>query len=369
VKYYVISGEASGDLHGSLLIRALKELDDKACFRAWGGDLMKKQGATLVKHYTELAFMGFWEVLKHLPTVLKNISFCKKDILAFRPDVIIYIDYPGFNLRIAEWAKKKGFKNHYYISPQVWAWKENRVHLMKKSLDALYVVLPFEKAFFEEKHDFKVHFVGHPLLDQLEHFEFDPHFMKTHHLDADKKIIALLPGSRLQEIKKMLPLFALVAPAFKEHQFIVAGAPGISPEKYSPYLINTSIKVVYDQTYNLLKNSSAALVTSGTATIETALFDVPQLVCYKSSALNYWIGKKIIRLKYIALVNLILENEAVKELIQYNCHLENLVKHLQLLFSKEKQKRIQKEYTKLKFTLGGRGASEKTAKLIFQSLQ
>ncbi|MGA1545543.1 MAG: lipid-A-disaccharide synthase, partial [Flavobacteriaceae bacterium] len=192
MNYYLISGEASGDLHGSNLIRALKKLDDKACFRVWGGDLMREQGATLVKHYSDLAFMGFWEVLKHLPTVLKNISFCKKDILDFQPDVIIYIDYPGFNLRIAEWAKKQGFKNHYYISPQVWAWKENRVRMMKQSLDALYVVLPFEKAFFEEKHDFKVHFVGHPLLDQLDHFRYDPKFLSANQLDPNKKIIALL---------------------------------------------------------------------------------------------------------------------------------------------------------------------------------
>ena len=369
MNYYLISGEASGDLHGSNLIRALKKLDDKACFRAWGGDLMREQGATLVKHYSDLAFMGFWEVLKHLPTVLKNISFCKKDILDFQPDVIIYIDYPGFNLRIAEWAKKQGFKNHYYISPQVWAWKENRVRMMKHSLDALYVVLPFEKAFFEEKHDFKVHFVGHPLLDQLDQFLHDPKFLSLHQLDPNKKIIALLPGSRIQEIKKILPLFVQTAAAFEEYQFIVAAAPGIATEKYVPYLKNTSIKIVYNQTYNLLKNSTAALVTSGTATLETALFDVPQLVCYKSSALNYWIGKKIIRLKYIALVNLILNKEAVKELIQHYCNHENLTKQLQFLLTKEKQKQLRKEYTQLKSLLGGGGASQKTAKLIVQSIR
>ena len=222
MKYYLISGEASGDLHGSYLIAALKKLDPKAEFRAWGGDLMEKEGAMLVKHFKDLAFMGFWEVVRHLPTILNNIRYCKQDILLFQPDVIIYIDYPGFNLRIAEWAKTQNFKNHYYISPQVWAWKENRVQKIKQCIDALYVILPFEKPFFEEKHQFKVDYVGHPLMDYIPNHPKKKDFISSHHLEENKPIIALLPGSRIQEIRKMLPLYVQLAGKFKYHQFAIA---------------------------------------------------------------------------------------------------------------------------------------------------
>ena len=368
MKYYLISGEASGDLHGANLIHALKKRDSKADFRAWGGDLIQQEGAVLVKHYKDLAFMGFWEVISNLPTLIQNIAFCKKDILQFNPDVIIYVDYPGFNLRIAKWARKKGFKNHYYISPQVWAWKENRVQQMKRCLDALYVILPFEKPFFEKKHHFPVHFVGHPLQDQLSHFQLEEDFFKTHALDPKTPIIALLPGSRKQEIHKMLPLFVQVAAHFNSYQFVIAGAPGIPPEYYDSFVKNTPAKIIYSNTYGLLKKSTAALVTSGTATLETALFAVPQLVCYKSNPINYWIGKKIVKLKHISLVNLILDRTAVTELIQEDCRVENLVEHLENLMKKNRLNKIQKDYQELKKQLGGPGASEKTAAFIFKSL-
>ena len=369
MKYYLISGEASGDLHCSQLIHALKKLDPKAHFRAWGGDLMQKEGAVLVKHYKELAFMGFWEVLSHLPTILSNFSLCKKDILQYIPDVIIYVDYPGFNLRIARWAKTKGFKNHYYISPQVWAWRESRVTKMKQILDALYVILPFEKIYFEQKHQFPVHFVGHPLMDQIPKHLKDPKFYKMHNLDPKKSIISLLPGSRLQEIKKMLPLFIRIAIHFERFQFVIAGAPGIESKQYSSFMKSPSVKIIHNNTYQLLQNSYAAIVTSGTATLETALFNVPQLVCYKSSPISYWIGKKIIKLKYISLVNLILEKSAVVELIQGDCRFEKLVYYLEILLKKDSLEKVNQDYVLLKEKLGGAGASKKTAQLIFDAIK
>ena len=369
MKYYLISGEASGDLHCSLLIKALKKLDSKAQFRGWGGDLMAKEGTVLVKHYKKLAFMGFWEVISHLPAILRNISLCKKDILKYVPDVIIYVDYPGFNLRIAKWAKTKGFKNHYYISPQVWAWKESRVKQMKLILDALYVILPFEKNFFEQRHQLPVHFVGHPLMDELSKNLKDPKFHKTCNLNPKKPIIALLPGSRLQEIKKMLPLFIQISNHFKKFQFVIAGAPGINPKYYNSFTKSSSLIIVYKNTHQLLQNSCAALVTSGTATLETALFNVPQLVCYKTTPMTYWIGKKIIKLKYISLVNLILEKGALVELIQNDCSFEKLVYHLEILLKKKSLKKVNEDYLLLRSKIGGKGASKKTAELIFDGIK
>ena len=369
MKYYLISGEASGDLHGSHLIKALKKVDPKASFRAWGGDLMEREGAFLVKHYRELAFMGFWEVISHLPDILNNISFCKKDIINYNPEVIIYIDYPGFNLRIAEWAKKKKIKNHYYISPQVWAWKENRIRKMKENLDALYVILPFEKTFFENKHQFSVHYVGNPLLDYIPKHPKNNSFSQDHAIVSKKPIIAVLPGSRIQEIKKMLPLFVRVAKYFSGYQFVIAGAPGISIDQYNIFTDTTSMKIVYNSTYDLLQHSTAALVTSGTATLETALFGVPQIVCYKSSILSYWIAKRIVKLKFISLVNLILNRSAVIELIQDSLTEESLSHHLKDLLKTSNTKKIKKEYLALKTILGKGGASSKTAQLIFDQVK
>ncbi len=367
MKYYLISGEASGDLHGSYLIAALKKLDPKAEFRAWGGDLMEKEGAHLVKHFKELAFMGFWEVVRHLPTILTNIRLCKRDILQFQPDAIIYIDYPGFNLRIAEWAKSKNFKNHYYISPQVWAWKENRVRKIKQCIDALYVILPFEKPFFEEKHQFKVHFVGHPLMDYIPNHPKKNDFRTLHQLEKNKPLIALLPGSRLQEIRKMLPLFVPLAAKFHDYQFVIAAAPSISPSYYTQLIKNTPIEVVHGATYDLLQHSAAALVTSGTATLETALFQVPQIVCYKSSTLSYWIAKQILKLNYISLVNLILDREAVLELIQDACNQKRLEKELSRLLTSEENTQ-QQDHQQLTSLLGSGGVSDRTATLIYKAL-
>ena len=369
MKYYIIAGEASGDLHGSKLIKALKEKDDKAQIRFWGGDLMQQAGGTLVKHYKTLAFMGFWEVITHLRTILKNIKFCKKDISRFQPDVIIYIDYPGFNLRIAKWAKQKGFKNHFYISPQVWAWKESRVRQMKKDLDALYVILPFEKDFFENKHQFKVEFVGHPLLDTLTKRKKSTAFIKENQLSDKNNLIALLPGSRKQEIKKMLPVFLKVAASFPQFEFVLAGAPGIDRDWYQRFCSGEGVKIIQNKTHNLLLHARAALVSSGTATLETALLNVPQVVCYRSSFLTYQIAKWLVKLEYISLVNLILDREIVKELIQEAFNVKEVTHHLEYVLSETGQKKLKEDYQELRKVLGAGGASKKTAQLIIDALQ
>ena len=369
MKYYIISGEASGDLHGSKLIEALKKKDIRAHIRCWGGDLMQNSGGKLVKHYKELAFMGFWEVITNLKTILSNIIFCKKDILAFNPDIIIYIDYPGFNLRISKWAKKKGFKNHFYISPQVWAWKENRVHQMKRDLDELYVILPFEKEFFEEKHQFSVKYVGHPLLDRVLQLKKPTRFLTKNQLSETKPLIALLPGSRLQEIKKILPNYLTVTKFFPKYEFVIAGAPGISPNEYAHFLKNEEVKLIYNQTHDLLMHSKAALVSSGTATLETALFNVPQVVCYRSSFLSYHIAKRLVKLEFISLVNLILNREVVKELIQNSFTPYELKKQMTFILSDDGQKQLKADYQSLRLILGKGGASKKTAELIFKAIK
>ena len=369
MKYYIIAGEASGDLHGAKLITALKEKDDKAQIRFWGGDLMQQAGGELVKHYKELAFMGFLEVITHLRTILKNIKFCKKDITHFDPDVIIYIDYPGFNLRIAKWAKQEGHKNHFYISPQVWAWKESRVDQMKRDLDSLYVILPFEKVFYENKHQFKVQFVGHPLLDTLAKRKKSTAFLKQNNLSAENNLIVLLPGSRKQEIKKMLPLFLKVSALYPQYEFVLAGAPGIDTEWYQKFLVVQNIKVVHNKAHDLLLHAKAALVSSGTATLETALFNVPQVVCYRSSFLTYQIAKRLVKLNFISLVNLILDREVVKELIQGAFNEKEVGQQLEYILSEAGQKKMKKDYKELRTALGGEGASEKTAQLIIDAIQ
>ncbi len=287
MKYYIIAGEASGDLHGSNLMKALYEKDPTAEIRFWGGDLMQNVGGTLVKHYRELAFMGFIEVILNLKTILNNIKICKKDIEAFQPDAIIFIDYPGFNMRIATWAKERNIPTHYYISPQIWAWKENRIKAIKRDVDFMYVILPFEKDFYEKKHNFSVHFVGHPLIDAIASRTevSDEIFRKENHL-SDKPIIALLPGSRKQEIAKMLSIMLSVTNDFPDYQFVIAGAPSQEYEFYKTFLTNENVKFISNKTYDLLSHSHAALVTSGTATLETALFNVPEVVCYKGSYIS-----------------------------------------------------------------------------------
>ncbi|WP_124980323.1 lipid-A-disaccharide synthase [Nonlabens xiamenensis] len=369
MKYYLIAGEASGDLHGSLLMKELKAKDDQAQFRFWGGDLMQEEGGELVKHYRELAFMGFAEVLGNLRTIMKNISVCKNDIKQFEPDVIIYIDYPGFNFRIMKWARLKGFKNHYYISPQIWAWKEGRIKAIKRDVDKMYVILPFEKDFYEQKHQFPVHFVGHPLIDAIAQRERVDHikFLETYQLD-DRPLIAILPGSRKQEITKMLKVMLKMVDQFPDYQFIIAGAPGQDRSFYDQFVNNQSVTLVMNRTYDLLSLSHAAMVTSGTATLETALFKVPQVVCYKGGSISYQIAKRVIKLDYISLVNLIMDSPVVTELIQTNFNERKLKEELGLILDPTQRHRIFADYYELEKKLGGIGASEKTADLIYESL-
>ncbi|MFC7356636.1 lipid-A-disaccharide synthase [Jejudonia soesokkakensis] len=370
MKYYIIAGEASGDLHGANLMKALRRKDPEATFRFWGGDLMQEIGGNPVKHYKELAFMGFVEVLFNLRTILKNISFCKKDIEAFTPDAIIFIDYPGFNLRIAKWAKKKGILTQYYISPQIWAWKENRIKDIKRDVDDMYVILPFEKDFYEKKHNFPVHFVGHPLIDAIyEREQVLPEiFKQENHLD-DRPVIALLPGSRKQEISKMLTVMLSVVDTYPEYQFVIAGAPSQEASFYAPYIKKQNVHLLLNKTYDLLSISNAALVTSGTATLETALFKVPQVVCYKGSSISYQIAKRVINLDYISLVNLILDKPAVTELIQSDFNSQRLKEELTNILDEYKRATLFLDYYDLEQKLGGKGASEKTAALIFDSTQ
>ena len=370
MKYYIIAGEASGDLHGSNLMKALYKEDPTADIRFWGGDLMQNVGGVLVKHYRELAFMGFVEVLFHLKTILNNIKFCKKDISDFQPDVLVFIDYPGFNLRIAKWAKEQSIKTHYYISPQIWAWKENRITEIKRDVDKMYVILPFEKDFYEKKHHYPVEFVGHPLIDAIHnHPAKDSIVFRTENQLNDKPIIAILPGSRKQEITKMLSVMLSVVKEFPDYQFVIAGAPSQEFSFYENFITNENIKFVSNKTYDLLSNATAALVTSGTATLETALFKVPEVVCYKGSWISYQIAKRIITLKYISLVNLIMDEEVVTELIQGDCNTKRIREELKQILDTKYRQNLLKKYEELENKLGGIGASEKTAKLIVGDLK
>jgi lipid-A-disaccharide synthase len=365
MKYYIIAGEASGDLHGSNLIKELRMLDAQADIRCWGGDLMQAAGATLVKHYRDLAYMGFIEVVMNLKTILGNLKFCKDDIERYNPDVIVFIDYPGFNLRITEWAKQKGYKTVFYISPQVWAWKESRVPKMKATIDKMMVILPFEKDYYKNKWSWDVEYVGHPLVKVIDEEKQKPVAERL----SSKKIIALLPGSRKQEILKKLPIMLEVSKAFPQYQFVVAQAPGQEDAFYKsilqPYI---NVSAVRNQTYNLLKQSTAALVTSGTATLETALFAVPEVVCYKASNISYQIGKRLIKIKFISLVNLIMDKLVVKELIQNDLTVEKLSQELtNLLNNPERQRQLQADYAALKTLLSAGGdASARAAKSIYE---
>jgi len=369
VKYYIIAGEASGDLHASNLMKSLSENDDQSEFRFWGGDLMQATGGTLVKHYRDLAFMGFSEVIMNLRTILSNIKFCKQDILRYQPDVLILIDYPGFNMRIAEFAKKNNILVHYYISPQIWAWKESRIKKIKRDVDQMYVILPFEKEFYEQKHNFPVHFVGHPLLDAIaDRKQINvTQFCKENNLN-EKPIIALLPGSRQQEIKKMLSVMLKMIDKFTDHQFVIAGAPSQDLQFYKQFTKTEEVSIVENKTYDLLSVSNAALVTSGTATLETALFKVPEVVCYKGSTISYQIGKRLIKnIKYISLVNLILDKEVVVELIQDDFNELKLEDELFKILDHKNREKMLDSYYELEQKLGGKGASENTAKLIINN--
>lgn len=359
MKYYLIAGEASGDLHGSNLMKAIAELDATAEFRYMGGDKMKAVGGTLAKDYREVSYMGFIEVLRHIRVILKGIADCKKDIAAYQPDALILIDFPGFNLRIAKWARQFDVKICYYISPQVWAWKAGRVKKMKPIIDRLYTILPFEKDFYK-KYDWEVDYVGHPLLDVIGEEDNTP---------QDKPIIALLPGSRTQEIKKMLPQMLAVVPSFPDYQFVVGGAPSMSEAFYQPFLKKyPTVNLLQNKTYDLLKKSTAALVTSGTATLETALFGVPQVVCYKANPISVAIAKRLVKVSYISLVNLIMEKPLVKELIQDNLTTDNLKEELRTILTTEKRQEVLAGYGELKEKLGGGGASERVARSIVEML-
>src|SRR5258705_6398197 len=369
MKYYIIAGEASGDLHGSNLIKELKKLDTSSRFRCWAGDKMQQAGSELVKHYRDLAFMGFWEVIKNIFTILRNLSFCKKDIEKFQPDTLILIDYPGFNLRIAKWAKKNDIRIIYYISPQVWTWKENRVKMMKQCIDKMIVILPFEKDYFKNKWNWEVEYVGHPLVEVIESEKLKVKSQKL----SDKEIVALLPGSRKQEILKKLPVMLEVSKSFPSYQFIVAKAPGVNDDFYSSLLASyKNVSAVSGKTYELLMQAKAALVTSGTATLETALFGVPEAVCYKRSFLSYEIGRRLVKVKFISLVNLIMDRLVVKELIQNDMNVKNLQHELhELLTNEQRKEQLKKDYADLKNILsekgpdGYRDASAKAAQLIF----
>ncbi len=374
MKLFIISGEASGDLHGSNLVKEILLQKPNIKIKGWGGDLMEKSGVNILKHYRELAFMGFWEVITNIRTISKNFKLCKEQIVDFKPDAVIFIDYPGFNLRMADFCKEHNIPTLYYISPQVWAWKQSRVKKIKKVVDQMYVILPFEKPFYENL-GYTVTFVGHPLIDAIEQFRNEAlakeTFLLKHKLNEGKKIIALLPGSRKQEISVKLPIMLSVVEQYPDYQFIIAGAPSQDETFYRSFITNENVDLVMGDTYNLLNNSHAALVTSGTATLETALFKVPQVVCYKGNALSYQIAKRIIKVKYISLVNLIEDKEVVKELIQNELTKENIDKELKHLLEEENPKRIKMlaDYNQLITDCGGIGASQKTASLVLEYLQ
>jgi lipid-A-disaccharide synthase len=371
MKYYLIAGEASGDLHGSNLMKALLARDTDANFRFWGGALMEAVGGVKVKDYSELAFMGFAEVLMNLGTILKNLRYCKSDILEFHPDVVIFIDYPGFNMRIAKFTKENKIPGYYYISPQIWAWKENRIHEIRRDVDQMYVILPFEKDFYEKKHRFPVNYVGHPLLDAISDRPVvnEKQFLKENQL-SDKPLIALLPGSRKQEITKMLSVMIAMVPHFPEYQFVIAGAPSQHKSFYDPFIKHTKVGFIQNKTYDLLSLSYAALVTSGTATLETALFKIPEVVCYKTSSISYEIGKRLVKnIKYISLVNLILDKPVVKELIQEDFNEERLKAELTALLDRDRREKIFEDYYLLEKILGGKGASNKVARNIVETIK
>ncbi|RMB56765.1 lipid-A-disaccharide synthase [Dokdonia sinensis] len=369
MKYYILAGEASGDLHGSNLMKALFKEDPEADIRFWGGDLMQAVGGTLVTHYKERAFMGFAEVVMNLRKITKLIKSCKRDIARFEPDALIFIDNSGFNLRVAKWAKPLGVNTHYYISPQVWASRAGRVKTIKATIDYMYVILPFVKDFYDT-YDYKVDFVGHPLLDAIAGRKqaSATAFAREHDLD-DRPMIVLLPGSRKQEITAMLTVMLSVIPDHPDYQFVIAGAPSQDPEFYMPFLKEHDVKLIMNKTYDLLSFANAALVTSGTATLETALFKVPQVVCYKGSSISYQIAKRIIKLDYISLVNLIMNREVVTELIQGNLNKESLEVALTKILDDNHRAQLFMDYYELEKKLGGKGASEKAAKLIVERVR
>lgn len=362
-RLYVIAGEASGDLHGGNLIAELiaQAGSHPPAVRAWGGDRMAAAGAEVVKHYRELAFMGFTQVVMNLRTILRNIRLCKEDILAFRPDALVLIDYPGFNLRIADWAKKRGIPVFYYISPQLWAWKEDRIAIVKRAVDRMFCILPFEKDWYEQR-GVDVDFVGHPLLDELSKH---PGTVGAGRSD----VVALLPGSRTQEITRMLPVMLAAATHFPEERFVVAAAPSVPETFYRQLIGDARVDLVTGKTYDLLRQAKAAVVTSGTATLETALFGVPEVVCYSGSAINVWLARRLVKVKFISLVNLVMGREAVRELVQKDLNADSVRHELDRLLNDARyRERMIADLALLREKLGGPGASARTARLLWKNL-
>lgn len=370
MKYYIIAGEASGDLHASKLMNGIKKRDAQAEFRCWGGENMQEAGGTIVKHYRELAFMGFLEVIQNLGKILQNINFCQDDITAWKPDAVILVDYPGFNMRISKFAKAKGYKVFYYISPQIWAWKKYRVHELHRNTDLAFVVMPFEKD-FHARYGYHVEFTGHPLPDSLDlNAKIDEvAFRETNKL-GEKPIIALVPGSRKQELHRILPYMLKAAERFGDYQFVIAGVPALGEKFYSKIIKNTPVKVVYGQTYDLLRVSRAAAVKSGTVTLETAMLGVPQVVCYRFSLLSALAAGLVVHVKYISLVNLILDRKAVAELIQFKFTADALSRELSLILPDgEERSRILNDYQDLRTLVGPPGASDRAAAVMVENLQ
>lgn len=372
MKYYIIAGEASGDLHGSNLMKGLNQVDPNPEYRIWGGELMQTQGGKLVKHYKDLAVMGFVEVLLNAKTIKKNMAFCKQDMLRYKPDVLILIDYPGFNLRMAEFAHLNGIKVFYYISPKVWAWKKSRVKKIKQFVDKMFVIFPFEPDWYKQ-YNYDVIFEGNPLLDavneELQHKSSFNDFIQENYLE-NKPIIALVPGSRKQEIAKKLPVMLKAASKFTDYQLVITGAPSMEREFYAKFTKNYEAKLIFGKTYDILSHSTAALVTSGTATLETALFQIPQVVCYIGNSISVAIARMLVKIKFISLVNLIVDKEIVRELIQNDCNENTITEELnQILPQGKKREQMLADYKALKYKLGGAGASVRFARHMYQILQ
>ena len=368
MKYYLIAGERSGDLHGSYLIKALKTQDLQAHIRCWGGDLMEKAGGHLVVHYRNLSFMGIWEVFKNLLTIKKYLDQCKQDLLNYQPDVVVLIDYPGFNLKMAEFAHRNGYRVCYFISPKLWAWNQKRAVKVKRFVDQMYAILPFEREFYQRYH-YQINYVGNPLVHSINNFS-TPESFKENLPNDSKPIIAVLPGSRAQEINHMLSLMLELIPEFPQCQFMVAAVDNVDAELYREAVEMEQVQVVMNQAYEVLSVASVAVVTSGTASLETALFDVPQVVCYKTSWLTYWTGRVLIKVPYLSLVNLIAETQVVPELIQKDYNRANLIKHLSRLLEESPERHQQLAgYRKVKMLLGNKNAAEETAKLMVADLR
>ncbi|WP_316780703.1 lipid-A-disaccharide synthase [Pedobacter antarcticus] len=367
MKYYLVAGEASGDLHGANLMKAIKVLDTEADFRYFGGDKMKAEGGILVKHYADMAFMGFTEVVLNLRTILRNMKTCKEDILATRPEVLILIDFPGFNLKIAEFAKAQGIKVCYYISPKVWAWNQKRVLKIKKVVDQLYCILPFEVEFYKSW-GMDVHYVGNPLLDEQAAYKPDPGFAAAYGF-GNQQLVALLPGSRKQEIERLLPVMLSVTADFPDQQFAIAAAPGFQADYYEQFTEGKNVSLVFGKTYDLLHHAHTALVASGTATLETALFRVPQVVLYKGGRISIAIARMLVKIRFISLVNLIMDRKVVTELIQEDCNPKNIESELRRLIEGPARIKMEEDYAELAEKMGEAGASARTASLILDYLK